>query len=174
MTFPSRTTSRRAATLAGLALAGLLINGAPAYAAPGDAGNRDWGKVSSNLAQLDTDHSTAPDGTEANGGAHGQHSRSTTAANINGGFASDDNAFGITFNEREEGETNNGRSGVGNVTRDVHNADPGDGGNGVHAVNNANLSSTLDPVTGRLTEAAGGDAPDFSDELLEGTSADNG
>jgi hypothetical protein len=159
--------------LAVITTAGLL--GSPASAAPGDAGNRDWGKVASNTAQLDTSHATADDGSDANGGAMGQHSRSTEAANINGGFAGQDtdgdgdggNAFGIEFN------TDGGRQGVGNVSSGPpHNTDPGDGGNGVHAINNANAAGTLDPVTGDLTESAGGTAPDSSDELLEGTSGE--
>ena len=79
----------------------------------------------------------------------GSHSRSTTAANNNGGFASDDNDFGITFNVRDSDETNNGRDGVGNVSKGPnHNAHPGDGGNGTHATNNVGLSSVIDPVTG--------------------------
>jgi hypothetical protein len=74
----------------------------------------------------------------------GQHSRSTQAANTNGGFASDDNAFGITFN------VDGGRQGVGNVSKgSPHNVHPGDGGNGVHAANNGQVfAASLDPVTG--------------------------
>ena len=74
---------------------------------------------------------------------------------------------------REDDETNNGRAGVGNATRGApHFADPGDGGQGIHALNNAEAAATLDPVTGDFTENAGGTAPDFSEELFEGTSAD--
>ncbi|MGH6944825.1 MAG: hypothetical protein ACREH6_11470 [Geminicoccaceae bacterium] len=74
----------------------------------------------------------------------GQHSRSTQAANTNGGFASSSNGFGITFN------VNGGRQGVGNVSKGApHATHPGDGGNGVHAANNGQvLAGTLDPVTG--------------------------
>ena len=45
----------------------------------------------------------------------GQLSRSTEAADRNGGFASDDNAFGITFNVKDA-DGNAGRQGVGNVS----------------------------------------------------------
>jgi hypothetical protein len=92
----------------------------------------------------------------------GAHSRSTQAANTVGGFASDDNAFGITFN------TDGGRQGVGNVSKgQPHNAHPGDGGNGQHAINNSSdtvngigFTTLLDPVTGQATAALGGTAPD--------------
>lgn len=114
--------------------------------------NECWGKVASQLAKLDT-----PDGT--NGGGMGQHSRSTQAANLNGGFTSDGNAFGITFNVKEDGG-NAGRLGVGNATRGApHFAEPGDGGNGQHAINNGGtLSALLNPVTGEATPALGGTA----------------
>ena len=155
--------------------AALLLIGSPAFADPDDkAGNRDWGKVASNLAQLPTEHSTAPDGSDASGGAMGQHSRSTQAANNNGGFTADGNGFGITFNVRDPDETNNGRLGVGNATRGApHNQEsPSDGGQGQHALNNADAAAILDPVTGDFTTNAGGTAPDFSEELRDGTSAD--
>jgi hypothetical protein len=92
----------------------------------------------------------------------GAHSRSTQAANTVGGFASDENAFGITFN------TDGGRQGVGNVSKgQPHNAHPGDGGNGQHAINNSSdtvngigFTTLLDPVTGQATAASGGTAPD--------------
>lgn len=158
----------QAAVILVIATAAALI-GSPALAEPQQ--NRDWGKVASNLARLDTDHSTAADGTDANGGAMGQHARSTQAADNNGGFtATGSNGFGITFNVKEDGEQSAGRLGVGNATRGApHNSEPGDGGNGVHAINNANAAGILDPVTG---DFVGGDVPDFSEELLEGTSAD--
>jgi hypothetical protein len=146
------------------ATAAAMLIGPAASAEPSD--NRDWGQVASNVAQLDTSES---DGT---GGAMGQHSRSTEAADNNGGFASSDNDFGLTNNVRDEDETNNGRDGVGNVSRDVHGTDPGDGGNGQHAVNNASLSGTLNPIDGQLTENAGGTSADVSDELLEGTTTE--
>ena len=60
----------------------------------------------------------------------GQLSRSTEAADRNGGFASDDNAFGITFNVKDA-DGNAGRQGVGNVSagaRGLHQTAPGDGG----------------------------------------------
>jgi hypothetical protein len=110
--------------------------------------NQCWGQVASGIAQLDT-----PDGTS--GGGMGQHSRSTQAANRNGGFANDQNGFGIQFNVKDE-DGNAGRGGVGNVSKGApHNAHPGDGGNGVHAINNSNetsgagFSNILDPVTGQ-------------------------
>lgn len=105
--------------------------------------NQCWGQVASGTAQLDT-----PEGTS--GGGMGQHSRSTQAANLNGGFAADGNGFNITFNELND-EGNHGREGVGNVSAgENHNAHPGDGGNGVHAINNATAANTLDPVTGQF------------------------
>jgi hypothetical protein len=112
--------------------------------------NQCWGQVASQTAKLDT-----PEGTS--GGGMGQHSRSTQAANTNGGFASDSNGFGITFNVKEDGG-DAGRAGVGNATRgSPHFAEPGDGGNGQHAINNGSdlenglgLSTVLDPVTGQF------------------------
>jgi hypothetical protein len=120
--------------------------------------NECWGQVASQTAKLET-----PDGTS--GGGMGQHSRSTKAADKNGGFANSENGFGITFNVKEDGG-NAGRSGVGNATRgSPHFAEPGDGGNGQHAINNSSddvnglgLSNTLNPVTGEFTTAAGGTA----------------
>jgi hypothetical protein len=133
--------------------------------------NQCWGQISSQLAKLET-----PEGTK--GGAHGQHSRSTQAADRNGGFANSNNGFGITFNVKEEGETNAGRLGVGNATRAApHNAEPGDGGNGQHAINNSSMivngrvgaSRTLNPVTGQFTTEAGGTAEvvDLSCDLVD-------
>lgn len=111
--------------------------------------NRCWGQMASQTAKLPT-----PDGTS--GGGMGQHSRATKAADKNGGFANSDNAFGITFN------TDGGRDGVGNVSKsDPHNAHPGDGGNGQHAINNSNMedglgfANVLDPVNGQLVGAGG-------------------
>lgn len=171
-----RSTTPARAAVPTLAL-GLFLIGSPAWAAPGEGqGNSDWGQVASNTAQLDTSHSTTDDGDDANGGGMGQHSRSTQGANQQGGFAAEDtdgdgdggNAFNITFN------TDGGRLGVGNATRSApHNEpSPSDGGNGRHGTNNADLAAVLDPVTGDLTETAGGTAPDFSDELDEDTSTD--
>jgi hypothetical protein len=51
----------------------------------------------------------------------------------------------------------------------VHDSEPGDGGNGTHAVNNAELAGVLNPVNG---ESTANGAEDVSGELLEGTSAD--
>lgn len=156
-------------------IAAAMMVGSPALAdSPQDPGttgqgNKDWGEVASNLAQLSTEGSTAPDGSDANGGAMGQHSRTTTAADNNGGFANSDGI--IQFNVKDA-DGNAGRDGVGNVSRDVHNSEPGDGGNGTHAVNNAELAGVVNPVTGEFTTNAGGTAEDVSGELLEGTSAD--
>jgi hypothetical protein len=130
--------------------------------------NQCWGQVISQTAKLET-----PEGTK--GGAMGQHARSTQAADRNGGFANSNNGFGITFNVKEEGETSAGRSGVGNATRgSPHFAEPGDGGNGQHAINNSSnggleLSRTLNPVTGQLTTEAGGTAEvvDLSCDLVD-------
>lgn len=156
----------------------LLVGAGSASAAPDSdgEGNRDWGVVASNTAQLDTSHSTTDDGDDANGGGMGQHSRSTAGANQQGGFAAQDtdgdgdggNGFNIEFN------TDGGRLGVGNATQSPpHNEDsPSDGGNGRHATNNADLASVLDPVTGDFTTNAGGTAPDFEEELEEGASTD--
>ena len=69
--------------------------------------NVNWGIVASNIARLDT---TAEGGT---GGAMGQHSRSTQAADINGGFANSDNGFGITLSDNTDGSP--GR--LGSATR---------------------------------------------------------
>jgi hypothetical protein len=115
--------------------------------------NQCWGQIASQTAKLDT-----PEGTS--GGGMGQHSRSTQAANNNGGFAANNeefgpNGFGIEFN------TDGGRLGVGNATRGApHFAEPGDGGNGQHAINNGSdvenglgLSTVLDPVTGDFLPA---------------------
>ncbi len=105
--------------------------------------NQCWGQVASQTAKLPT-----PEGTS--GGGMGQHSRATKAADKNGGFANSDNAFGITFN------TDGGRQGVGNVSKGApHNAHPGDGGNGQHAINNSTMAeglgfaNLLNPVTGQ-------------------------
>jgi hypothetical protein len=77
----------------------------------------------------------------------GSHSRSTTAADINGGFADSTDGGGPTFNELND-EGNHGRDGVGNVSDDDH-AHPGDGGNGVHAESNGALAEVFDPVDGQ-------------------------
>jgi hypothetical protein len=175
---------RRALTVLAIALVGLLIGGSPAFAGPNSdgQGNRDWGTVASNTAQLDTSHSTTDDGEDAKGGGMGQHARSTQGANNNGGFAAQDldgdgdggNAFGIEFNTDSDGDGDNGRLGVGNATRSApHNEDsPSDGGNGRHATNNADAAAILDPVTGDRTTTAGGTAPDFEEQLEEGASTD--
>jgi hypothetical protein len=122
--------------------------------------NQCWGQMASQTAKLPT-----PEGTK--GGGMGQHSRSTQAADKNGGFANSNNAFGITFN------TDGGRDGVGNVSKgDPHNAHPGDGGNGQHAINNSSdnvngigFATILDPVNGQLV-GAGGTAHDLGCDLV--------
>ena len=102
--------------------------------------NREWGAAISQIAKMRDDSVT--------GGGMGAHARSTQAADNVGGFANSNNAFGITFNEKEEGG-NAGRQGVGNVSKNSpHNVHPGDGGNGQHALNNLALTNRLDPVTG--------------------------
>jgi hypothetical protein len=111
--------------------------------------NKCWGQIASQTAKLDT-----PEGTS--GGGMGQHSRSTQAANLSGGFTADGNGFGITFNVKEDGG-NAGREGVGNVSATDHD-EPGDGGNGVHAIANADAATRLNPVTGQRTPALGGTA----------------
>lgn len=102
--------------------------------------NREWGAAIGQIAKMRDDSVT--------GGGMGAHARSTQAADNVGGFANSNNAFGITFNEKEEGG-NAGRQGVGNVSKNSpHNVHPGDGGNGQHALNNLALTNRLDPVTG--------------------------
>jgi hypothetical protein len=145
---------------AAVALGVSLTGAASAQQDPSVGGqlNQCWGQVASQTAKLET-----PDGTK--GGGMGQHARSTQAADQNGGFANSDNGFGITFNVKEDGG-NAGRAGVGNATRgSPHFAEPGDGGNGQHAINNSSddvnglgLSNTLNPVTGQFTTDAGGTA----------------
>ena len=125
----------------GLALKSTAWSASPQDPSTGGQGNKCWGETASGTAKLD-----GPDGTK--GGGMGQHSRSTQAANTNGGFASDNNAFGITFN------VDGGRQGVGNVSKGApHNVHPGDGGNGVHAANNGQFfAAGLDPVTGLVPD----------------------
>jgi hypothetical protein len=95
--------------------------------------NQCWGVVASQLAKL----------------GMGQHSRSTTAANNVGGFASSSNEFGITLNTLNA-DGNHGRQGVGNVSAGpIHQSPTGDGGNGQHGINNGEFfSPQLNPVTG--------------------------
>jgi hypothetical protein len=137
MTGSFRTLSTAGACALVLGLATTAWSAPPQDPSTGGQENKCWGETASGLAKLD-----GLDGT--NGGGMGQHSRSTQAANTNGGFASDDNGFGITFN------VDGGREGVGNVSKGgPHNVHPGDGGNGVHAANNGQVfAAQLDPVTG--------------------------
>jgi hypothetical protein len=113
--------------------------------------NKCWGQVASQTAKLGRDD-------DIPGGGLGSHSRSTQAANNVGGFANSENGFGIQFN------VDGGRKGVGNFSAQTaetggpHHTAPGDGGNGVHAMNNAAAATTLNPVNGQFTTAAGGTA----------------
>jgi hypothetical protein len=107
--------------------------------------NQCWGVVASQLAQLDG----------ATGGGMGNHSRSTTAANNVGGFASSNNQLNITLNARDLNAPNQAggvpsRQGVGNVSAgSIHQTPTGDGGNGQHGINNGEFfSPQLNPVTG--------------------------
>ena len=148
-----------------------LAVGASAQAAPTERVGQDpavtgqlnqaWGQTASKSAKLDT-----PEGTS--GGGMGQHSRSTEAADRNGGFASDDNAFGITFNVKDA-DGNAGRQGVGNVSagaQGLHQTAPGDEGNGQHAISNGGtFASLLNSVTGEATAALGGSGEDMSGQL---------
>jgi hypothetical protein len=101
----------------------------------GGQNNRCWGEIASQLAKL----------------GMGPHSRSQTAADNVGGFNNSDNPFGI--HQQTNKETGNaGRTGVGNVSAGApHFTNPGDGGNGQHAVNNGEFfTQFVDPVTGAL------------------------
>lgn len=90
--------------------------------------NQCWGNVASQIAQLGKDDAIS-------GGGMGAHSRS--AESPQGGFAA-----GSGFFEEP-------RNGVGNQSQlPPHNTHPSDGGNGIHANNNANFTSIVDPVTG--------------------------
>jgi hypothetical protein len=103
----------------------------PQDPATGGQNNKCWGQTASELAKQ-SDPSV-------NGGGMGAHTRSETAADINGGFANSTNPFG----------QDQPRSGVGNVSTDVHGVHPGDGGNGIHAANNGQvLTAFANPVTG--------------------------
>jgi hypothetical protein len=101
----------------------------------GGQANKCWGETASGIAQL-----SGLDGSK--GGGMGQHSRSATAAEKNGGFSS--GAGPVQLPQP--------RQGVGNVSADLdgpHGVHPGDGGNGVHAANNGQVfAQGLDPVTG--------------------------
>jgi hypothetical protein len=136
--------SSAAALALGLSLAGAAwaqTERAEQDPAVGGQKNSCWGDAASGTAQLDEQASM------------GRHSMSTQAANKHDGFAANtedrDNIFNITFNVKDA-DGNAGRQGVGNVSADVdqHNMHPGDGGNGVHAENNAEAAERIDPVTG--------------------------
>lgn len=101
--------------------------------------NQCWGQIASGVAQFDSPNY---DSAAMNGGSMGMHSRSAAAADLNGGFATN-------------GFIQQPRSGVGNVSTDVHGVAPGDGGNGEHAVNNGLLAQFIDPATGSFTGGAG-------------------
>lgn len=127
------------ALTAGLALTTAAQAEDPSY-------NRCWGEVASGLAQYDSPNY---DEETMNGGPMGMHSRSSEAANRNGGFANKDNAFNIEFNVKEDGG-NAGRLGVANATRGApHLSDPSVGGNGIHGFNNGQAAAVIDPVTGK-------------------------
>ena len=84
--------------------------------------NQCWGQIASQIAKLDTS------GVNANGGAMGLHTRAAAGQ-------------GDTFGDAFGFNTDGGRTGVGNVSDgSPHNVDPGDGGNGQHAINNSNDS----------------------------------
>jgi hypothetical protein len=129
--------------LSGAAAVALSVGLATAAWAAEPSDNRCWGEVASQLAQsVDDDN----DGVNATGGGMGAHSRSPQGAEQVGGFAT----TGIIPQPRD---------GVGNVSRDVHDTDPSDGGNGQHAANNGEvLALGLDPVDG----SGGGEALECS------------
>jgi hypothetical protein len=100
--------------------------------------NQCWGQIASQTAQLDTSV------VDANGGGMGIHTRAAAGQ-------------GDTFGDAFGFNTDGGRDGVGNVSDGrPHNVDPGDGGNGQHAINNSNdsdaptggFSNLIDPLTG--------------------------
>jgi hypothetical protein len=83
--------------------------------------NKCWGEAASALAKLGM-------------GDHSKSSKTPATTFRDGDFGGDEP-----------------RLGVGNVSEDIHGVAPGDGGNGQHAVNNAQFFSTLaDPVTGEV------------------------
>jgi hypothetical protein len=142
--------------LASLVLAAGFATSAAAQQDPDTGGNlnRCWGEVARQTAQY---QSTTQDDTEIveRGGGMGTHSRSTTAANKVGGFTNtttNELPFDLTFNELNA-DGNHSRLGVANATRGApHNAEPGDGGNGQHAINNGQLVGSFDPTTGQALE----------------------
>lgn len=113
-----------AAVIAGFATTAM----AETHTDPVPQDNRCWGESASGLAHIEA-------------GAMGQHSRSQKAP----GDSFADNFGGGTILTEP-------RQGVGNVSRGApHNTEPGDGGNGQHAVNNGTsdgFSGLIDPVTG--------------------------
>ena len=140
MTATWKILSGAAAVVLGLSVAGTAIaqqtpNKATNDPSVGGQANKCWGETASGIAKL-----TGLDGTS--GGGMGQHSRSATAAEKNGGFSSGDGPIQLP----------QPRQGVGSVSGDLdgpHGVHPGDGGNGVHAANNGQVfSAQLDPVTG--------------------------
>jgi hypothetical protein len=148
-------------TLLSGGFAAICLLGAASSAGAEPALNRCWGEIRSQLNQLET-----PEGTK--GGAGGQHSRSTQAADKNGGFAHSGNDFRITFNVGVDADKDGkidpgtkGRTGVGNVSDGPPHSDPNtkDRGNsyiGQHAINNGNdasglgFANILDPVSGEF------------------------
>ena len=102
--------------------------------------NQCWGNVASQLAQLGKND-------DISGGGMGAHSRS--AKSPQGGFAAG------------SGLIEEPRNGVGNQSQNPpHSTHPSEGGNGIHANNNAIFTNpnrpgfSLDPVTGEAATAA--------------------
>ena len=82
----------------------------------------------------------------------GLHSRSGTAAAINGGFGQ-----------------SQPRTGVGNVSDEFHGVHPSDGGNGQHAANNGEvLTLGQNAVTGIRAGEEGFELETFECSTLEG------
>jgi hypothetical protein len=131
---------------------GLCFGLATAASAAEPQDNRCWGEVASQLAQAES-----ADG--LTGGGMGLHSRSETAANINGGFANSANPFG----------QNQPRAGVGNVSAGPpHNTHPSDGGNGQHAANNGEgFTQLVNAVTGDPVAADGSNLETFECSTLD-------
>jgi hypothetical protein len=136
----------------GAAAVALSVGLATAVSAAEPQDNRCWGEVASQLAQADS-----ADG--LTGGGMGLHSRSETAANINGGFANSGNPFG----------QDQPRAGVGNVSAGApHNTHPSEGGNGQHAANNGEgFTQIVNAVTGEPVAADGSNLETFECSTLD-------
>jgi hypothetical protein len=138
--------------LSGAGAAALSLTLAIAASAAEPQDNRCWGEVASQLAQAES-----ADGLK--GGGMGLHSRSGTAADINGGFANSDNPFGQT----------QPRAGVGNVSAGApHNTHPSEGGNGQHAANNGEgFTQLVNAVTGEPVADDGSNLETFECSTLD-------